>query len=62
MNPVNEWIRKGGDLKGKNQRRLVVAGVCAAIGVACAPFTYGGSLLLLLVTAAKIRNVMRDKS
>lgn len=60
-NPVNEWIRDGGDLKGKNKRRWIVAGVCAVIAIGAAPFTYGISLGLLIVSAAKIRNVLRDK-
>ena len=60
-NPINEWIRKGGDKSGKNLRRTVVAVACAVAGVFFAPFTNGLSLLLLLVSAAKVYVMWKDK-
>ena len=60
-NPVNEWIRDGGDQKGKNKRRMIVAGICAVVAIVAAPFTNGLSLGLLAVSAAKVYVMMKDK-
>lgn len=60
-NPINEWIRGGGDQKGKNKRRMIVAGVCAVVAIVAAPFTNGLSLGLLAVSAAKVYVMMKDK-
>lgn len=60
-NPINEWIRKGGDKSGKDLRRAIVAVACAIVGIFLAPFTNGLSLGLLFVTAAKVYVILKDK-
>lgn len=48
-------------LKEKNNYRLTVAAIVAAIAVAGIPLTGGWSLLLLLVSARKLHLVATDK-
>lgn len=64
-NPVNDWIRAGGDHEGKKKRRFIVAGACVAGAVVCAltgGWFFIGTIVLGGVAVIKIKNAITDES
>jgi len=64
-NPVNDWIRAGGDHDGKKKRRLIVAGVCGGLAALCAlaaPIGLIGTVVFGAIAVIKIKNAATDES